>query len=310
MPAVAKYIIISGAKNIYGEKLMNDLTNIGVIKELLNKYGFTFSKGLGQNFLINPSVCPRIAEMGFAQQGYGIIEIGTGFGTLTRELAKGADKVVAVEIDKRLLPVLDETMSEYDNFKVINADVMETDLKKLIEDEFQGMKVAVCANLPYYITSPIIMMLLEQELPLEAITVMVQREAADRLCASMGTRECGAVTAAVNYYGKAKTLFKVSKGSFMPAPKVDSAVIQIIPDNDMRGKIDNRALYFKVIKHAFAQRRKTLSNSLSSGLGVSKQEIYSLLSEIGLNENARCEQLTTDNWTALVNLMNSREIGA
>ena len=282
---------------------MNDLTNIGVIKELLKKYGFTFSKGLGQNFLINPSVCPKIAEMGMAGKGFGIIEIGTGFGTLTRELAKRADKVVAVEIDKRLLPVLDETMGEFDNFKVINRDVMETDLRQLIEEEFSGLKVAVCANLPYYITSPIIMMLLEQELPLEAITVMVQKEAADRLCASMGTRECGAVTAAVNYYGKARTLFKVSRGSFMPAPKVDSAVIQIIPDMDMRSRIQDKELYFRVIKLAFAQRRKTLANSLSSGLGIPKEKIYSLLKQSGLGESSRCEQLKSNDWINFVNAM-------
>ena len=282
---------------------MNDLTNIGVIKELLKKYGFTFSKGLGQNFLINPSVCPKIAEMGMAGKGFGIIEIGTGFGTLTRELAKRADKVVAVEIDKRLLPVLDETMGEFDNFKVINRDVMETDLRQLIEEEFSGLKVAVCANLPYYITSPIIMMLLEQELPLEAITVMVQKEAADRLCASMGTRECGAVTAAVNYYGKARTLFKVSRGSFMPAPKVDSAVIQIIPDMDMRSRIQDKELYFRVIKLAFAQRRKTLANSLSSGLGIPKEKICSLLKQSGLGESSRCEQLKSNDWIHFVNAM-------
>ena len=159
---------------------MKNLTNINVIKGLLEKYGFTFSKGLGQNFLINPSVCPKIAEYGFAQKGYGIIEIGTGFGTLSAELAKGADKVVAIEIDSRLIPVLDETMGEFDNFKVINADVMKTDLSALIKSEFQGMKTAVCANLPYYITSPVIMMLLESEIPVEAITVMVQKEAAQR----------------------------------------------------------------------------------------------------------------------------------
>lgn len=147
---------------------MKNLTNINVIKGLLEKYGFTFSKGLGQNFLINPSVCPKIAEYGFAQKGYGIIEIGTGFGTLSAELAKGADKVVAIEIDSRLIPVLDETMGEFDNFKVINADIMKTDLSALIKSEFQGMKTAVCANLPYYITSPVIMMLLESEIPVES----------------------------------------------------------------------------------------------------------------------------------------------
>ena len=250
---------------------MKNLTNINVIKGLLEKYGFTFSKGLGQNFLINPSVCPKIAEYGFAQKGYGIIEIGTGFGTLSAELAKGADKVVAIEIDSRLIPVLDETMGEFDNFKVINADIMKTDLSALIKSEFQGMKTAVCANLPYYITSPVIMMLLESEIPVEAITVMVQKEAAQRLCAKMGTRESGAITAAVNYYGSAKLLFHVSRGSFMPAPNVDSAVIQIRPDSKYRDKIQDKALYFKVIKGAFAQRRKTLANSLSSSMEISKR---------------------------------------
>ncbi len=288
---------------IYGEKLMKNLTNIGVIKELLEKYGFTFSKGLGQNFLINPSVCPKIAEYGLAQEGFGIIEIGTGFGTLSAELALRADKVVAVEIDSRLIPVLDETMAEFDNFKVINQDVMKTDLKALIDEEFAGMKVAVCANLPYYITSPVIMLLLESELPVEAITVMVQKEAAQRLCAKMGTRESGAITAAVNYYGKAETLFNVSRGSFMPAPNVDSAVIQIRPDFEYRDKIKDKSLYFKVIKGAFAQRRKTLVNSLSSALNMSKDELVSVLENCGLDKNARAEQLTMDKWTELVNTL-------
>ncbi|MGN1480430.1 16S rRNA (adenine(1518)-N(6)/adenine(1519)-N(6))-dimethyltransferase RsmA [Porcipelethomonas sp.] len=282
---------------------MKNLTNISVIKELLEKYGFKFSKGLGQNFLINPSVCPKIAEYGLAKEGYGIIEIGTGFGTLSCELAKGADKVVAVEIDSRLIPVLDETMSEFDNFKVINADIMETDLNALIKDEFDGLKVAVCANLPYYITSPVIMKLLESEIPVDAITVMVQKEAAGRLCAKMGTRESGAITAAVNYYGTAELLFNVSRGSFMPAPNVDSAVIQIKPDNKYRNKIHDKSLYFKVIKGAFAQRRKTLANSLNSAMGIEKEKIYDILREIDLPETARCEQLTMDNWTEFVNIL-------
>lgn len=282
---------------------MKNLTNIKVVKGLLEKYGFTFSKGLGQNFLINPSVCPRIAEAGFAKKGYGIIEIGTGFGTLSAELAKGADKVVAVEIDSRLIPVLDETMSEFNNFTVINADIMKIDLNSLIEKEFQGMRVAVCANLPYYITSPIIMMLLESEIPVDAITVMVQKEAALRLCAKIGTRESGAITAAVNYYGSAELLFHVSRGSFMPAPNVDSAVIQIRPENKYRNKMQDKSLYFKVIKGAFAQRRKTLANSLSSSMEISKEEIYELLEQCGLEKNSRCEQLTMENWTDLVNLL-------
>ncbi len=282
---------------------MKNLTNINVVKELLKKYGFTFSKGLGQNFLINPSVCPKIAEYGFAESGYGILEIGTGFGTLSCELAKGADKVVAVEIDSRLLPVLGETMADFDNFKVINADIMKTDLDSLIKQEFDGLKVAVCANLPYYITSPVIMKLLESEIPAEAITVMVQKEAAQRLCARMGTREAGAITAAVNYYGSAELLFNVSRGSFMPAPNVDSAVIQIRPDNKYRNKIDDRELYFRVIKGAFAQRRKTLANSLNASIGVEKTVIYDILKEMGLKETLRCEQLNMDQWTEFVNTL-------
>lgn len=282
---------------------MKNLTNINVVKELLKKYGFTFSKGLGQNFLINPSVCPKIAEYGFAESGYGILEIGTGFGTLSCELAKGADKVVAVEIDSRLLPVLGETMADFDNFKVINADIMKTDLDSLIKQEFDGLKVAVCANLPYYITSPVIMKLLESEIPAEAITVMVQKEAAQRLCARMGTREAGAITAAVNYYGSAELLFNVSRGSFMPAPNVDSAVIQIRPDNKYRNKIDDRELYFRVIKGAFAQRRKTLANSLNASIGVEKTVIYDILKEMGLKETIRCEQLNMDQWTEFVNIL-------
>lgn len=282
---------------------MKNLTNINVVKELLKKYGFTFSKGLGQNFLINPSVCPKIAEYGFAESGYGILEIGTGFGTLSCELAKGADKVVAVEIDSRLLPVLGETMADFDNFKVINADIMKTDLDSLIKQEFDGLKVAVCANLPYYITSPVIMKLLESEIPAEAITVMVQKEAAQRLCARMGTREAGAITAAVNYYGSAELLFNVSRGSFMPAPNVDSAVIQIKPDDKYRNKIDERELYFRVIKGAFAQRRKTLANSLNASIGVEKTVIYDILKEMGLKETIRCEQLNMDQWTEFVNTL-------
>ena len=154
---------------------MNNLTNLNILKDILHRHGFSFSKGLGQNFLINSSVCPRIAEMGNAKEGYGIIEIGTGVGTLTAELARRADKVVAIEIDSRLLPILEETLHDFDNIKIINKDILEVDIVKLIEEEFGGMNVAVCANLPYYITSPIIMFLLESMARIDSITVMIQK---------------------------------------------------------------------------------------------------------------------------------------
>lgn len=273
---------------------MKNLTNISVIKELLEKYGFSFSKGLGQNFLINPSVCPKIAELGFAEKGYGILEIGAGFGVLTVELAKRADKVTVIEIDKRLMPVLNETLSEFNNINIINSDIMKTDINKLIKEEFAGMKTAVCANLPYYITSPVIMLLLESGIPVEAITVMVQKEAAQRLCAKVGTRQAGAVTAAVQFYGKAELLFEVSRGSFMPSPNVDSAVIRIKPDNYYRSMVDDKDLFFKVVRGAFSQRRKTMVNSLSSVLGISKVIMSECLEKCDIEKNVRAEQLSMD----------------
>ena len=270
---------------------MENLTNINVIKSILEKHGFSFSKGLGQNFLINPDICPKIAEMGNAAPGNGILEIGTGFGTLTAELAKRADKVVAIEIDTRLLPILDETLCDFDNIKIINDDVMKCDLKKIITDEFAGMDVSVCANLPYYITSPIIMMLLENNLPIKSITVMVQKEAAQRLCAKVGSRESGAITVAVNYYADVKKLFSVSRGSFMPAPNVDSAVIRI--DLKDAGKLDKETedAFFKIVKYAFAQRRKTLLNSLSAQMNIEKDKLVTILESININPSVRVEQL-------------------
>ena len=279
---------------------MENLSNIGVVKELLARHGFTFSKSLGQNFLINPSVCPRMAELSGAKSGVGVVEIGPGIGVLTNELCKLADKVVAVELDKRLLPVLDETLAEYDNIKVINADVLELDLNALIADEFEGMDVVVCANLPYYITSPIIMKLLEDKLPIKAITVMVQKEAAQRICAEVGSRMSGAVTVSVNYYAKPSMLFSVSAGSFMPAPKVDSAVIRL----DILSKPPvqtNEKKFFAVIKAAFSQRRKVISNSLSSGLSLSKEKTLEILKSANVPSNARAEKLSLDDFANIAN---------
>ena len=282
---------------------MENLSNISVIREICDKFGFSFSKSLGQNFLVNPSVCPRIAEMGGAAPGVGVIEIGTGFGVLTHELAKRAEKVVAIELDARLIPVLSYTLSEHKNVKVINEDVLKVDLKKLIEEKFPGMEVVVCANLPYYITSPIIMGLLEQRLPIKAITVMVQKEAAARLCAEMPSRDCGAVTAAVRYYSIPRQLFPVSRGSFMPAPNVDSCVIRLDVKETLPLSGEEEKKLFALVKGAFSQRRKTLQNTLSSSLGKSKADISAALSEIGQKPSARAEELSLDELIALSKIL-------
>lgn len=282
---------------------MQNLSNIGVIKDILNRHGFTFSKGLGQNFLINPSVCPRMAEMGNAQPGWGVIEIGTGFGVLTVELAQRADKVVCIEIDSRLLPILDETLADFDNIKIINEDVLKVDLQKLIAEEFPGMNVAICANLPYYITSPIIMTILEAKLPIASLTVMVQKEAAQRICAAPGSREVGAVSIAVQYYAQPKVLFPVSRGSFMPAPDVDSAVIRLDVRKEPPVAVEKEENFFKVVKGAFSQRRKTLSNTLSSAFGMSKADVSLWLERAGVASNLRAEQLSMEQFAAIANAL-------
>lgn len=282
---------------------MQNLSNIGVIKDILNRHGFTFSKGLGQNFLINPSVCPRMAEMGNAQPGWGVIEIGTGFGVLTVELAQRADKVVCIEIDSRLLPILDETLADFDNIKIINEDVLKVDLQKLIAEEFPGMNVAICANLPYYITSPIIMTILEAKLPIASLTVMVQKEAAQRICAAPGSREVGAVSIAVQYYAQPKVLFPVSRGSFMPAPDVDSAVIRLDVRKEPPVAVEKEENFFKVVKGAFSQRRKTLSNTLSSAFSMSKADVTLWLERAGVAANLRAEQLSMEQFAAIANAL-------
>lgn len=272
---------------------MQNLSDISVIKKILSEHGFTFSKSLGQNFLINPTVCPRMAEACGADCDTGVLEIGAGIGVLTAELAKRAKKVVSLELDTRLIPVLAETLGEFSNVEVLNADVLKLDLNKLIDDCFQGMHVAVCANLPYYITSPVIMALLESRIPVDAVTVMVQKEAAARLCAPVGSRDAGAVTVAVNYYAQAEKLFDVSAGSFMPAPKVDSSVIRLNIRKEPPVEVSDEKFFFRVIKAAFGQRRKTASNSLSAGLGIPKDKVSAAIAAAGFEPSVRAESLTT-----------------
>lgn len=285
---------------------MDNLTNILTIKDLLSRHGFTFSKALGQNFLINPSVCPRMAQFCGADEGVGVIEVGPGFGVLTHELCKRADKVVSIELDKRLMSVLEETMAEHKNFSVINEDILKIDLHKLIKDEFKGMRVVVCANLPYYITSPVIMKLLEEKLPIESITVMVQKEAAQRICAQVGTRDSSALTVAVNYYSEPKLLFYVSSGSFMPAPKVDSAVIRLDVSGEPRAKCKNEKMFFKVVKAAFSQRRKTVLNSISSGMSIAKADVEKALFDSDVSPTARAEQLALEDFAKIADRLHER----
>ena len=278
---------------------MQRLSDISTIRAVLEKNGFHFSKALGQNFLINPSVCPRMASLSGAADCAGAVEVGPGIGVLTWELSQVAKKVVSIELDKRLLPVLDETLAGCDNVKILNADVMKLDLRRMIEEEFPGGEVAVCANLPYYITSPVIMRLLEERLPVTSITVMVQKEAAERLCAHPGERACGAVSAAVWYYAEPEILFQVSRGSFMPAPNVDSAVIRLRIRKTPPVEVANEPFFFRVVRAAFAQRRKTAVNSIANTLGRSKQAVAAAFDAAGVPQNARAEALTIEDFAAL-----------
>lgn len=278
---------------------MDRLSDIGTIKKILARHGFTFSKALGQNFLVNPSVCPKMAEQCGIVENTGVIEIGPGIGVLTCELAKRAKKVVAIELDGRLLPILDETLAEFNNVKVINDDVMKIDLKKLIDEEFHEVNVVVCANLPYYVTSPILMKLLEERLKISAITVMVQKEVAQRLCAGAGNRNTSSISLAVNYYAEPEILFHVKSGSFMPAPKVDSAVVKL----NIRGvpvcEVTDEKLFFKVIKAAFSQRRKTILNALSHNFNISKEEVLKGLDEVGISSTSRAENLNLEDFARI-----------
>ncbi len=269
-----------------------NLCDINTINKVLARHGFTFSKALGQNFLVDSTVCPRMAESLNADDKTGVIEIGPGFGVLTKELCRVSKRVVALELDRRLISVLDETLSDFDNVEVINADVMKTDLGGLIEEKFYDCtSVKVCANLPYYITSPVIMTLLESKLPIDEIVVMVQREAGERLCAHVGSRQAGAVTVAVNYYAQSEILFNVCRDSFMPAPKVDSVVIRLKPSVRRRWDVSDEKKFFTVVKCAFSQRRKTALNSISNTMGVSKSKVAAAFASLGIDNNIRAEKL-------------------
>ncbi|MBQ9069825.1 MAG: 16S rRNA (adenine(1518)-N(6)/adenine(1519)-N(6))-dimethyltransferase RsmA [Clostridia bacterium] len=276
-----------------------DLCNLSVIKTLMSDAGITFRKEYGQNFLTNRIIPEDIADNCTENPESLIIEIGPGIGCLTAELASRYRKVVAIEIDRGLIPILDKTLAEFDNVTVINEDVMKIDLCRLVEEYSDGMPVSVCANLPYYITTPILMYLLESGVKFSSITVMVQNEVAARLAAKPGSSDYGAITAILGYYGTVKKLFKVSAGCFVPAPKVDSAVVRIDLYKEPLYTPKDEKLFRNTIKAAFEMRRKTLQNALSAKLGYSKELISAAILDIGESENVRGERLSTEDFVKL-----------
>lgn len=281
-----------------------DLCNLSVIRELMADAGINFRKEFGQNFLTNRIIPEDIADNCTDIADSMILEIGPGIGCLTQELALRFKKVVAVEIDKGLIPILARTMAEYDNVTVINEDIMKVDLAALVAEYSDGMPVAVCANLPYYITTPILMMLLESGVKLTSITVMIQNEVASRLVAKPGSSDYGAITTVLGYYGEAKKLFKVSKGCFTPVPKVDSAVVRIDLYQEPKYIPKNEKLFRDLIRAAFEMRRKTLVNAIAAKLPqITKDEVALALKHMGLPETVRGERLSTEEFVRLSDLL-------
>lgn len=267
-----------------------------VIKDVLNKFDFSFSKGLGQNFLIDGNLVRTIRESANVTKDDYVLEIGPGFGTLTEELLLHAKKVVAVEIDRRLVEVLNYTLSEFDNFELINEDVLKVDFDKLIDEKFEGKPFKVLANLPYYITTPIITSLLEKKLPVENMTFMVQKEVADRLVASPNNKQYGSITVFIDYYSQAKIVAKAPKSVFVPQPKVDSAVVQLTLNKNL-ADVDEEKL-FKLVHAGFQQRRKNILNSLSSdkSLDLDKEKLMQILETLEISPNSRAENLSLDDY--------------
>ena len=277
------------------------ISNKRDLKSVLESQGFSFKKSLGQNFLIDDTVCPRMAAA-VSGEKVGVLEIGPGAGVLTAQLSAACKKVVSVELDTRLKPVLEQTLADCDNVKIIWNDILKIDLQSVLAEEFSDCDtINICANLPYYITSPVIMMLLESRLPINTIAVMVQKEAADRLCATVGSRAAGAVTVAVNYYAEAETLFGVPRGSFLPPPNVDSAVIKLTLRQTPPVEVNDEKLFFKIVKACFAQRRKILLNTVCNTLGIEKDVLRQALNAVNIPETVRGETLTMEQLAALAN---------
>lgn len=286
--------------------MIGKLTSPSTIKYIMGKYDFKFSKGLGQNFLINEFVVQDIVDGAEINQDDFILEIGPGIGVMTYEMASRAKKVLAVEIDSFLLPVLEETLADFDNIKVINEDVLKLDLKSIIQEEFDNQPPKVVANLPYYITTPIVMGLLEDELPISDIVVMVQKEVADRMMAQPSTKAYGALSVAVQYYSDPEIVTVVPKSSFMPQPNVASSVIRLkIRPSSVN--LDSKDIFFKTVKDAFSKRRKTLLNALSSGImKVPKADLKEVFETTGIDGGRRGETLSIEEFATLANAIAKR----
>ena len=282
-----------------------DLCDPGVIRKLLEENGFRFSRAMGQNFLIDPSVPARIAEAANPGPEDGVLEIGPGIGTLTVRLAERAGRVCCVELDRTLLPILDRTLAGCGNVTVVSGDILKTDLVELVEGELNGLRPTVCANLPYNITTPVLTRLLESGL-FESVTVMVQREVARRICAEPGTPDYGAFTLFAQYHAETRYLFDVPPSSFVPPPKVTSTVVRMERRSAPPAEVKDREMFFRTVRASFAQRRKTLANGLSSAFPLSKQETGEILRSCGLNEKVRGETLSLTQFATLADRIAAR----
>lgn len=284
---------------------MKNLTSPAVIREILSENSFNFSKSLGQNFLINEEVLEKMIVNSEIDAASNVLEIGPGFGTLTQRLCMHAKKVVSVEIDSTVIPILKENVSEFDNIKIINKDIMKTDISKLINDEFGNEKVKVAANLPYYITTPIIMALIEPGLPVTDLTVMIQKEVAERIGAKPGNKSYGALTVAVNFYAEPEIICTVAPSSFMPQPKVSSAVIRLKMRDKPAVEVKSTEKFFNVVRASFGQRRKTLLNALANSnlLNITKDETKRILNRAGIDEKRRGETLSMREFADIADLI-------
>ena len=283
---------------------MDRLSSHRATKEVVNKHNFKFSKSLGQNFLIDDNVIDSILEGARLSETDRIIEVGPGIGTLTREMGKVAENVVAIEIDKTLIPILKETLADLDNVEVVNEDILKVDVQGLINEKLNGGPVKLVANLPYYITTPIVMKFLEEDIPVTDIVVMVQKEVADRMNAKPSTKDYGALSVAVQYYCDTEIVAKAPRHMFVPQPNVDSIVIGLHVRDEKKYVVDNEDIFFKTVKASFGQRRKTLLNSLG-GLGfLSKDQIREALQAANIDEKRRGETLSIDEFANLSNEIN------